>query len=222
MLGLFSNIAISWIMAVVADLVINKPLGWSPQGIEFRRAYLHDVNPVGVGAMALASALSIAAHLGAFGPTAQAFSALIALVTAMVTAPLIAWATQGRYYLARQPEPVPPAAPGLADGEGSYRRLQRCVVCERDYETEDMARCPAYGGFICSLCCTLEARCADRCKPQPRLVDQVWAAWRRLLQRALPQRLAPQVDTGLGQYLLLMGVIVPALGGCSACCTTRR
>ncbi|WP_022981028.1 ATP-binding protein [Ideonella sp. B508-1] len=211
-LGLFSNIAISWIMAVVADLVINKPLGWSPQGIEFRRAYLHDVNPVGVGAMALASALSIAAHLGAFGPTAQAFSALIALVTAMLTAPLIAWATRGRYYLARQPEPVPPAAPGLADGEGSYRRLQRCVVCERDYETEDMARCPAYGGFICSLCCTLEARCADRCKPQPRLVDQVWAAWRRLLQRALPRRLAPQVDTGLGQYLLLMGVIVPALG----------
>jgi signal transduction histidine kinase/CheY-like chemotaxis protein len=65
------------------------------------------------------------------------------------------------------------------------------VVCERDYETEDMARCPAYGGFICSLCCTLEARCADRCKPQPRLVDQVWAAWRRLLQRAAPAPGAP-------------------------------
>lgn len=210
-LGLFSNIAISWIMAVVADLVINKPLGWSPPGIEFRRAYLHDVNPVGVGAMALASTLSIAAHLGAFGPTAQAFSALIALVTALVASPLIAWATQGRYYLARQPEPVPAAAPGLADGGGSYRRLQRCVVCERDYETEDMARCPAYGGFICSLCCTLEARCADQCKPQPRLVDRIWAGWKQLLQRLLPPRLAPQVDTGLGQYLLLMGCIVPAL-----------
>ena len=31
-LGLYSNIAIAWIMAVVADLVINKPLGLSPQG----------------------------------------------------------------------------------------------------------------------------------------------------------------------------------------------
>ena len=50
-LGLYSNIAIAWIMAVVADLVINKPLGWSPKGIEFKRAHLYDINPVGVGAM---------------------------------------------------------------------------------------------------------------------------------------------------------------------------
>jgi len=42
-------------MAVVADLVINKPLGLSPPGIEFKRAHLWDINPVGVGAMALAS-----------------------------------------------------------------------------------------------------------------------------------------------------------------------
>ena len=63
-LGLYSNIAISWMMAVVADLVINKPLGWSPKGIEFKRAHLYDVNPVGVGAMGVASLLSIAAYLG--------------------------------------------------------------------------------------------------------------------------------------------------------------
>src|SRR5207302_648135 len=30
-LGLYSNIAIAWMMAVVADLVINKPLGLSPK-----------------------------------------------------------------------------------------------------------------------------------------------------------------------------------------------
>ena len=48
-LGLYSNIAISWMMAVVADLVINKPLGLSPPGIEFKRAHLYDINPVGVG-----------------------------------------------------------------------------------------------------------------------------------------------------------------------------
>src|SRR6185369_7180923 len=101
-LGLYSNIAIAWMMAVVADLVVNKPLGLSPPGIEFKRAYLYDINPVGVGAMALASALSITAHLGFFGPTAQAFSSLIALGVAFATAPLIAWATQGRYYIARQ------------------------------------------------------------------------------------------------------------------------
>ena len=100
-LGLYSNIAIAWMMAVVADLVINKPLGLSPKGIEFKRAYLYDINPVGVGAMALASILSVAAYLGFFGPMAQAFSALIALATALITSPLIAWATRGKYYLAR-------------------------------------------------------------------------------------------------------------------------
>ena len=73
-LGLYSNIAIAWIMAVVADLVINKPLGWSPKGIEFKRAHLYDINPVGVGAMGLASALSITAYLGLMGEGAQAFS----------------------------------------------------------------------------------------------------------------------------------------------------
>jgi purine-cytosine permease-like protein len=72
-LGLYSNIAIAWIMAVVADLVVSKPLGWSPKGIEFKRAHLYDINPVGVGAMVLASALGIAAHLGLLGPLAQAF-----------------------------------------------------------------------------------------------------------------------------------------------------
>ena len=66
-LGLYSNIAIAWMMAVVADLVINKPLGLSPKGIEFKRAHLYDINPVGVGAMGAASVLSIAAYLGAFG-----------------------------------------------------------------------------------------------------------------------------------------------------------
>jgi signal transduction histidine kinase/ActR/RegA family two-component response regulator len=202
-LGLFSNIAISWIMAVVADLVVNKPLGWSPPGIEFRRAYLHDVNPVGVGATALASLLSVAAHLGAFGPLAQAFSAMIALVTAFVAAPVIAWATKGRYYLARPVE------------EGTYGRLKpiRCVVCERDYESDDMAGCPAYGGPICSLCCTLDARCGDRCKPVPRFVDGLWSRWAALLQRLLPRRFRPQVESGLGQYLLLMAFVVPLLGG---------
>ncbi|MDP3082154.1 MAG: hybrid sensor histidine kinase/response regulator, partial [Rubrivivax sp.] len=50
-LGLYANVAIAWMMAVVADLVVNKPMGWSPPGIEFKRAHLYDINPVGVGAM---------------------------------------------------------------------------------------------------------------------------------------------------------------------------
>ena len=168
-LGLYSNIAISWMMAVVADLLVNKPMGWSPPGIEFKRAHLIDVNPVGVGAMGIASLLSIVAYLGVFGPMAQAFSALIALVTAFVVSPLIAWGTKGRYYIAR----APAAPPG---DEGRYKRLTRCVICERDYERDDLAHCPAYQGDICSLCCTLDARCARCCRvPCGRTWRRAWA-----------------------------------------------
>ena len=146
-LGLYSNIAIAWIMAVVADLVINKPLGLSPKGIEFKRAYLYDINPVGVGAMALASVASIAAYLGLCGELAQAFSAVVALFTAMVASPVIAWATRGRFYLARKED-----APLTG-----HNTTCKCVICEREYEGPDMAHCPAYQGPICSLCCTLDA-----------------------------------------------------------------
>jgi len=241
-LGLYANLAISWLMAVVADLVVNKPLGLSPPGIEFRRAYLYDVNPVGVGAMGAASVLSVAAHLGAFGALAQAFSALIALVTAFVASPLIAWATKGRYYIARHDDAAR-AAPGPAgsqagalrsgrapagqgDAEATLRffsageatagaprwRALRCTICEREYEGPDMAHCPAYQGPICSLCCSLDARCGDLCKPDARLATQARAAVHALL----PRRLWPAVDGGLGAWLALMGPVTLLLAGVCA------
>jgi len=209
-LGLYSNIAIAWMMAVVADLVINKPLGLSPPGIEFRRAYLYDINPVGVGAMGVASVLSVAAHLGAFGPLAQAWSAMIALATAMVASPLLAWATRGRYYLARRTRAARAVDAAEVAAQGAYlgtHLLRRCTICEGEYEPEDMAACPAYGGLICSLCCTLDARCDDQCKPQARLSAQ----WLRLLQRLLPASMAPHLARGLAPYLLLMCAVVPGL-----------
>ncbi|WP_252374478.1 ATP-binding protein [Hydrogenophaga sp. 2FB] len=232
-LGLYSNIAIAWIMAVVADLVINKPLGWSPKGIEFKRAYLYDINPVGVGAMGLASVLSIVAHMGLLGSLAQAFSAVIAMVTALVAAPGIAWVTKGRYYIARSAEgrcdpapspsggrlgwgpradqatacePPPPPSPRGVGGK-ALLSLQRCVICERDYEGPDMAHCPAYQGSICSLCCTLDARCGDLCKPHARLSEQ----WMAALRRVMPRRVWPYLEAGLAHYLLLMLVVAPVL-----------
>jgi signal transduction histidine kinase len=145
--------------------------------------------------------LSIAAYLGLFGPTAKAFSALVALVTAMVAAPAIAWLTGGRYYIARSS--VTP------DATGTYARLvaRKCVICEREYEGPDMAHCPAYQGPICSLCCTLDARCGDVCKPHASLAVQ----WSGALRWLLPRRVWPFLDTGLGHFILLMLIIVPLL-----------
>src|SRR6185312_17040871 len=134
-LALYSNVAIAWVGALVADLVINKPLGLRPQHIEFKRAHLYDINPVGVGAMTIATIVSISAFYGLFGPTAKALSAFVALAVALVTAPLIAWATDGKYYIARKPK-------------RSWQNLEsiQCCICEHSFEPEDMASCPAYAG----------------------------------------------------------------------------
>jgi signal transduction histidine kinase/CheY-like chemotaxis protein/purine-cytosine permease-like protein len=193
-LALYSNVAVAWMMVVVADLVINKPMGWSPPGIEFRRAYLYDINPVGTGAMLSASILSIAAYLGLLGATLQPYAIFIALGVAFLMSPLIAWATRGRYYIARQP--VRHADESMA-----------CTVCGKVYEREDMAACPAYQGNICSLCCVLDARCHDACKPQARLPEQ-WAA---IVSRLLPRSAKPYLEAGLAQYVLLMLGIVSFL-----------
>jgi signal transduction histidine kinase/CheY-like chemotaxis protein/purine-cytosine permease-like protein len=195
-LGLYSNIAIAWMMAVVADLVINKPLGLSPPGIEFKRSYLYDINPVGVGAMLIASALSVSVFVGLFGPTLQPFAPFVAIVSALLTSPLIAWATGGRYYLARTEKGA--ACPGEDAGvEGESRQ---CCICGQHFEPEDTNHCPAYQGTICSLCCSLDARCEDLCKPHARLTAQCSA----LMERWLPASLRAYLGAGLGQYLLLM------------------
>src|SRR3989337_12793 len=69
-LVIYANFAAGWIGALTADLVINKPLGYSPRYIEFKRAHLYDINPVGVGALAISVLLSSAAHLDWFGEAA--------------------------------------------------------------------------------------------------------------------------------------------------------
>jgi signal transduction histidine kinase/CheY-like chemotaxis protein len=187
-LGLFSNVAIAWIGALVADLVINKPLGLSPPYVEFKRAYLPDINPVGVVATLCASAVSIAAYLGLFGNLPRAFSAFIALGLAFVLAPLVAGLTRGRHYLARD-----------RNDWGKAKPHARCCICENDFEPEDKAYCPAYQGTICSLCCTLDARCQDACKPGARLADQLQG----LADRWLPSRLSPPIRLKLVQFALI-------------------
>jgi hypothetical protein len=159
-LALYSNFAIAWIGAVTADLVINKPLGLSPSYIEFKRAHLYNFNPVGFGSMLVASAVSIAAYFHAFGAYAKAFSPLIALGIALVLSPVIAYATKGKYYIARVDELDEPL---IVDGQLSAVELT-CSVCAEAFERPDMASCPFHQGPICSLCCSLEDACHDACK----------------------------------------------------------
>ncbi|WP_051278724.1 hybrid sensor histidine kinase/response regulator [Solimonas flava] len=196
-LVLYANFAVGWIGALTADLVVNKPLKLSPSFIEFKRAHLYDINPVGVGSMLASIAVSAAAFFGWFGPLPQVLSPFIGFGVAFVLAPLIAIATRGRYYLARQPDDLP--------GEHEIR----CVICENRFERSDMAMCPAYSGPICSLCCTLEARCHDVCKEDSRFGQQI----ARVLGNILPQRLGRSVRlASIGHFLGILFLFTLAVG----------
>jgi signal transduction histidine kinase/CheY-like chemotaxis protein/purine-cytosine permease-like protein len=192
-LVIYANFAAGWIGALTADLVINKPLGLSPKHIEFKRAHLYDINPVGVGALAISVVLSSLAFLGVFGEYAEILAPFVALFTAFVAAPVIAMLTRGRYYLAR-PDQGLPDKPEL-----------ECSICENVFERGDIAMCPAYSGPICSLCCTLEARCRDVCKTNSRFNEQL----DRFIARVLPARLGALLNTRAGHFggLLLLSNI---------------
>lgn len=188
-LVIYASFAAGWIGALAADLLINKPLGYSPKYIEFKRAHLYDINPVGVGALLLSVLFSSLAFLGIFGRVPQILSPFIALVVAFVAAPIIAWATKGRYYLARPATGLDPNAKELC-----------CTICENAFERSDMALCPAYSGPICSLCCTLEARCRDMCKTKSRATEQLHS----FIQAALPPRVAAAFNTRAGHFFGLL------------------
>jgi signal transduction histidine kinase/CheY-like chemotaxis protein/purine-cytosine permease-like protein len=196
-LGLYSFVAVGWVGALVADLVVNKPLGLSPPFIEFKRAHLYDINPVGVGAMFLATAMGTVAYSGALGLVSQALSSFIALGVAFVSAPMIAAATKGRFYLARTPHRLPDAAKTL-----------QCCICEHHFEAEDMAQCPAYSGPICSLCCSLETRCCDYCKPEACLSNQV-GAW---MERTIPRWGVVWIRSDISRYGGVLAVFAAIIG----------
>jgi signal transduction histidine kinase/purine-cytosine permease-like protein len=203
-LAVYSNIAIAWIAAIFADLVVLKPMRISPSFIEFKRAYLYNVNPVGCGAMAIASVVSVAAFAGAFGPVAKAYSAPLSFTVAFAAAILIGVLTKGKYYVAREPVDIPAqAAPDP--------NTIRCSICAYSYEREDMASCPFYDGPICSLCCSLDAHCHDTCK---KSVSDLLQKKSRYIGRLFTRKLAPNMMQRLAKFLgvlLLLAVVAAGL-----------
>ncbi|MEM7471503.1 MAG: ATP-binding protein [Pseudomonadota bacterium] len=195
-LGVYAHVAVAWIGALVSDLVVNKPLGLSPKGIEFRRAHLYDINPVGIGSMLIACLLAFLSYGGVFGPLLQAFSSFVALGSAFILAPILAWATDGKYYIARPSEDLPPA-------------LHSCSVCEFRFDQEDMTDCPFHAGPICSLCCTLETACHDVCKPHGR-GDYVLKQW---IFTYLPGQVARLLMTRHAHFVIATILISLAFGG---------
>jgi signal transduction histidine kinase/purine-cytosine permease-like protein len=201
-LAVYSNVAIAWIGAIFADLAVLKPLRVSPSFIEFKRAHLYNINPVGCGGMAVASIISIAGFMGVFGPVLQAYSAPMSFGIAFVVATAIGFGTRGRYYLARSPVGVA-AAPATG--------MARCEICDHAYEREDMAYCPFYERPICSLCCSLDAHCHDVCKASSRDLE---ASRSRYAGRPFADKLAPH----MGERLAKVGGVLIALAVVTGAC----
>ena len=194
-LGLYSNVAIAWIFAVVADLTINKMLKLSPSIVEFKRAHLHDYNPVGFVSMSVASIVSIIAFTGIFGSYAQAYSWLIAMTTSFMLVPIIAKLTKGKYYLAR-----------LNEHFENSDRLCHCWICDQQYAEADSAYCPFHESSICSLCCTLDSSCKDQCKPHKiSLYRQAVASVLGLVFR---RNIAKQTTFRIAQFILISGLML--------------
>ena len=204
-LGLYSNVAIAWIGAVVADLVINKPLGLSPSYIEFKRAYLYNFNPVGFGSMVIASTISIISFVGFWGEYAQAYAPFLALGIAFVLSPIIAIATKGKYYIARENV--------YSSQKVDPQSLIACSICEQAYEPADTAYCPVYDGAICSLCCSLDARCHDSCKPSD---DDLGSITKTLARSIFSEKFSPQLGVRtirfVGIFLLILGITALVFG----------
>ncbi|MFC0282214.1 ATP-binding protein [Camelimonas abortus] len=196
---IYAHFALAWIGAVFADLAVNRPLKLAPPGIEFRRGYLYDVNPVGVGAMAAAGVAALVAASGLAGEMARAFSSFITLGAAIIAAPLIAWATRGRFYLVRRPEPESAAEAA-------------CFVCDYVFDREDLVHCPFYRGPVCSLCCSLDAACHDSCRRGAR----VGAQTERLLRRLLPAPAFQMARSLVGRFLIFTAIAAAVMAALTA------
>jgi len=186
MLSVYSVVVLAWLSSVVADLIINKPLGISPRHIEFKRSHLYDINPVGLGSMIIASVVGFTAHLGCYGETIEALASFIAFFLPFITVPLIGWLTKGKYYLVDNQKPQ------------SATQTQ-CHICENTFDHEDITFCPAYGKAICSLCCSLDVRCADQCRPNATLSQQA----HHLFSRFCSERVIEKLTTPLMQFVAL-------------------
>ncbi len=211
-LGIFAIVAVSWLGSLAADLLINKPLKLSPSFVEFKRGHLYDINPVGTGSMVLASIMGMVSYLGVFGDVAKTLCHFVSLASCFIAVPSIAFITKGRYYLARQsPELIPMIEQQRALHPNQQLHTLTCGICENAFETEDMSFCSAYELPICSLCCSLDARCLESCKPTARLSHQIVD----FLRLFLPNNMVRVVNSRMGRFIgiltamnLLIGAIL--------------
>lgn len=94
---------LTWASILVTDaILIKKVLKIGPGYYEARQSYLFKWNPVGVGALIIASGLGTIAALGFMGEFLQSTAAFFAAILAAILTLIIAVYTKGRYYVKKE------------------------------------------------------------------------------------------------------------------------
>jgi len=104
-LGVF---LMTWAAILVTDAVIVKKLmKIGPRYYEANQNFLYKWNPVGVGALVIASGLGTIAALGVMGPFLQSTAAFFAMILAAILTVVFAVFTQGKYYITKENKDIP-------------------------------------------------------------------------------------------------------------------
>ncbi len=197
-LGIFSIIAMAWLCTISADLFINKPLGLAPPGIEFKRAHLYDINPAGLGAMALSATIALIAHFGAFGTIAASLAPYITLASCAHRLAHDRMGDQGQI-LSR-----PQTPPKLEEPRHHHLLGLRTSIRAGGHGAgaRPMPRRSAHSAARWTAAATT---CASRRRGSTR-------RWAPSLKTLLPETIVAKLATRLGRYGIAVAVALTAVG----------
>ncbi len=188
-LRIYANFAAGWIGALTADLVINKPLGLSSTATSSSAA------PTSTTSIRSASAHCCCRSLPRASPILACSAPL-----AQILSPFVGAADGVRRRAADRLGDARALLPGARRHDGPAAAT--CDSCAaRSARTCSSAAtwrsARPIRGPICSLCCTLESRCHDACKPHGRFAEQLAG----FLRRVLPARAAAALNTRAGHFV---------------------
>lgn len=108
-LGVWGVIVLSWVFTVASDLLINrKLLGLTPEKAYHSKRDLYPANPVGLIALGTAVAVGLPLSFGAGGPLGSTLAPFCSIALAIITPPVVAVLTKGRYYHRPTQSPIEP------------------------------------------------------------------------------------------------------------------
>jgi signal transduction histidine kinase/CheY-like chemotaxis protein len=117
---------------------------------------------------------------------------------AFVLSPLIAIWTKGKYYIARS-----------GPFNELSNQLAECTVCTHHYAEADSTHCPHHEGIICSLCCTLESTCKDKCKPTIETPLDSYREWvHHGLGKLLGRDISQQASLRVANFALIWSAML--------------